>query len=157
VRVAQSESIEVWEAGLYRAIVHDVVETVSTYPGSEGKPRLRFVFRVAAESGDYTDVWYFTGATLSRHPAATLRPTVAALRPDLDLDDPELALDTGHPEGQQPDRDDALIGARCRVILGVNEEKGRNVVEKVLPAESEQKASGPRRPSPAANGAKAPF
>lgn len=155
MRVAQSESVEVWEAGVYPAVVRDVVETVSTYPGSEGKPRLRFVFRVSSEGGEFTDVWYFTGATLSKHPAATLRPAVSVLRPDLDLDDPDLELETGHPEGQAAAEDDALIGCRCRVILGINEERGRNVIEKVMPAESARR-SVPRQPVAAASAEK-PF
>lgn len=157
MRIGQQEDIEIWDAGVYPATVVDVVETVSTYPGSEGKPRLRIVFRVESD-GAYTDVWYFTGATLSKHPNATLRPAVVVLRPDLDLDDPDLDLEIGHADGQPKSSNDALIGARCRVILGVNEEKGRNVVEKVLPLEAPARRQGPVRQAAAAgNGAKTPF
>lgn len=148
MRIGQQEDIVVWEAGLYPASVVDVVETVSSWPGKEGTPRLRIVFRVESED-QYTDVWHFTNATLSKHPNATFRPVVAALRPDLDLDDPDLELDTGHPEGQKASPDDSLIGARCRVILGVDAEKGRNKVEKVMAAET-TKRSGPQRPTPPA-------
>lgn len=154
MRVGQEEAIEVWDAGVYPATVVDVVETVS---GEQygSKPRLRIVFRVEHE-GEHADVWYFTGATLSRHPAATLRPTVATLRPDLDLDDPDLDLELGHPEGMPRANDDALIGRKCRVILGINEERGRNVVEKVLPLEAVRR--GPQRqPVAAGGGEKPPF
>lgn len=149
MRVTQGESVVVFDAGLYEATVVDVVETVSTYPGSEGKPRLRLVFRVETEEG-YSDIWGFSGATMSRHPAATLRPIVAAIRPDLDLDDPELDLEIGHPEDQPASRDDVLIGRACRVLLGVDQERGRNKVEKVLPAEVKRPARPAARPAVAA-------
>jgi hypothetical protein len=144
--------MEIWDAGVYPASVVDVVETVSAEQYGS-KPRLRIVFRVEGGDGQYADVWYFTGATLSRHPNATLRPLVAALRPDLDLDDPELELDIGHPDDNTANPNDILVGARCRVILGVNQERGRNTIEKVMPAETRRAA--PQR-QPAAAGAK-PF
>jgi len=124
MKIGHGESIEVWDAGMYDAKVTDVEETESTWPGKEGTPRLKFVLRVRdTEDPDrYTDLWYFTGTTLSKHPNATLRPFVKALMPEADLDDPALELDS-----------DDLRGKRCRVVLGINQEKGRNVVEKVLP------------------------
>src|SRR5262245_37270898 len=105
------QTIEVWDAGTYPAEVVDQEDTESTYPGSEGKPRLKWVFRVQGD-GEYADIWYWTNATLSKHQAATFRPLVRALRPDLDLDDPDLEIDTRE-----------LIGSKCRVILGIDEER----------------------------------
>lgn len=123
MKIGQGESIEIWDAGMYEAKVVGVEETESTYPGKEGTPRLKFVLRVKDNEEDrYTDLWYFTGTTLSKHPAATLRPFVRALMPDADLDDPAIELDS-----------DDLKGKRCRVVLGVNQEKGRNTIDKVLP------------------------
>jgi hypothetical protein len=154
MRIGQQEDIVVWEeAGPYPAVVLDVVETVSSEQYGS-KPRLRIVFRVIS-GDDYIDVWHFTGATLSKHPNATFRPLVAVLRPDLDLDDPDLELNIGHPEGQRAAADDTLIGAKCRVILGVNAEKGRNVIEKVMPPEA--KRSVPRTPVAAGEAAAKPF
>lgn len=146
MKVGQAESIEVWDESTYAAVVVDVVETVSTYPGSEGKPRLRHVFRVSNPAGEHITVPYFTGATLSRHPKATLRPLVATLRPDLDLDDPNLELEIGHPEDGAAHPDDALIGARCRVFLVVNAEKGRNDIAKVLAATPVRRVQRPAEP-----------
>jgi len=159
MKVGQTESIEVWDEGTYPAMVVDVVEEVSNWPGKEGTPRLRIVFRVVAETGEHTDVWHYTNATLSTHRAAKLRPIIATLRPDLNLDDPGLELELGHPDGQRPSPDDVLVGCECRVILGLNAEKGRNQIDKVLSAEVRPRQGGPRRPAPApaTNGAKAPF
>jgi hypothetical protein len=123
VKIGQGESIEIWDPGMYDAKVIDVEETESTWPGKEGTPRLKFVLRVKdAEEDRYTDIWYFTGTTLSKHPNATLRPFVKALMPDADLDDPAIELDS-----------DEFKGKRCRVVLGINQEKGRNTIDKVLP------------------------
>lgn len=139
MKIAQP-SIEVWEAGTYPARVKAVEETVSTYPGSEGKPRLKFVLEVkdaGRENGDQiTEIWHFTNATLSKHQNATFRPFVRALCPELDLDAADLEIDT-----------EDLVGKKCRVILGINEEKGRNSVDKVLPAETRRKEP-PKRTAP---------
>jgi hypothetical protein len=140
VKIGQGESIEIWDAGMYDAKVVEVEETESTWPGKEGTPRLKFVLRVKdAEEDRYTDLWYFTGTTLSKHPNATLRPFVKALMPDLDLDDPAIELDSAD-----------LKNKRCRVVLGINQEKGRNNVDKVLPpATRKVVTSTPEEPAPA--------
>lgn len=126
-KIAQAESVEVWEAGMYPAEVLSCEETKSTWPGKEGTPRFKWVLRIKSAGGEYTDVWHWTGATFSKHPNATLRPFVKAVLPDADLDGDDVDLDT-----------DDLVGKVCRVILGINEEKGRNVIDKVLPAEGQQ-------------------
>jgi hypothetical protein len=122
MRIGQAESVEIWEEGTYDAKVAAVEETESTWPGKEGTPRLKFVFRVRSEDGsEYTDVWKYTNASLSKHKNATLRPLVAVLMPEADLDDPAFVLET-----------DELVNERCRVILGVDQEKGRNTIDKVM-------------------------
>ncbi len=132
MKIGQAESIEIWNEGTYDAKVAAVEETDSTWPGKEGTPRLKFVFRVRSDDGEsYTDVWKFTNATLSKHKNATLRPLVKALLPTADLDAADFVLDT-----------DELVAVRCRVILGIDEEKGRNTIDKVL-------APAPRSSTPA--------
>jgi hypothetical protein len=140
VKIAQSESVEVWDAGLYKAKVISCEQTESTWPGKEGTPRFKWVIRVTNDEGEHTDIWHWTGATLSKHPNATLRPFVQAVLPGAELDAPDAELDT-----------DDLVGKRCQVILGVNAEKGRNTIEKVLPAEG-RKVAKPA-PEPVAVGA----
>jgi hypothetical protein len=125
VKISQGESPEVWEPGMYPAKVTACEQTESTWPGKEGQPRFKWVLRVSNDDGEYTDIWHWTGASLSTHPNATLRPFLKAVAPDLELDDPNDPPDT-----------DEVIGRKCQVILGINEAKGRNSVEKVLPASS---------------------
>ena len=153
MRIGPTEDIVIWDEGTYPATVVDVVEDVSTWPGKEGTPRLRIVFRLDGGEGSYTDVWHYTNATLSKHRNAKLRPVLDTLRPDLNLDDPELELDLGHPDGQRASPDDSVFGSRCRVILGINREKGRNEIEKVLAAEAPTRRPGPQR-QPATAGTK---
>jgi len=122
MRIGQAESVEVWDEGTYDAKVAAVEETESTWPGKEGTPRLKFVFRVRSDDGtEYTDVWKYTNASLSKHKNATLRPLIAVLMPEADLDDPAFVLET-----------DELVNERCRVILGIDAEKGRNTIDKVM-------------------------
>jgi hypothetical protein len=138
-----ASSIEVWDEGTYPAKILSHEETESTFPGSEGKPRIKWVLQLVNADGDTSEVWYYTNATLSAHKLATLRPLVRAVLPDLDLDDPQLEVDTNN-----------LNGKRCRVLLGINHEKGRNVIEKVLPAEP-RKVTKPAERQPVAAGAAA--
>lgn len=124
MKIGQPESsIEQWDPGTYPGKVVEMVEE-SAEESKYGKGRLKWVIRVTDPDGETQDLWYWTNKTLSRHAAATFRPFVKVLAPELDLDDPALEVDT-----------DDLIGKRCRVIVGINEEKGRNVAEKVLAAE----------------------
>ena len=134
-----ASSIEVWDAGTYPAKIVGVEETESTFPGSEGKPRLKWRVMVRNDDGETSEVWYWTNATLSTHKMATLRPLVRALFPDADLDSPDYVFDT-----------DEAVERRCRVILGVDEERGRNRIEKVLPAEARKVARSERPPAEAA-------
>lgn len=129
-----ASSIEVWDEGTYPAKILSHEETESTFPGSEGKPRIKWVLQLVNPDGDTSEVWYYTNATLSAHKLATLRPLVRAVLPELDLDDPKLEIDTAD-----------LNGKRCRVLLGINHEKGRNVIEKVLPAEPRKVAKQAER------------
>lgn len=138
MKIGQPEtSMEVVDAGVYAAKVAGVEEAESNYD----KPRLKWVFRIADADGETSDIWYWTGATLSTHKLATLRPLVKALFPEADLDDPAYVFDT-----------DLAVGKRCRVLLGIDEERGRNRIEKVMPAEP-RKVAGAR---PAAVRAAAP-
>lgn len=138
-----ASSIEVWDAGTYPAKVVGVEETESSFPGSEGKPRLKWRFMLRNDEGETSEVWYWTNATLSTHKMATLRPLVRALFPDAELDSPDYVFDT-----------DEAVDKRCRVILGVDEERGRNRIEKVLAAEARRVAKS--SPTPEAVGAGAP-
>jgi hypothetical protein len=147
VRIAQDESFELWDPNIYAAKVIDVIEEPAE--GSKyGKPRLRFVFLVHdpnRPSGEDTQkASYWTGTTLSTHEKATFRPLAAVLRPDLNLDDPELELDTGRPDGFPRETPDPFVGVRCRVILGLSPDGRWNRVEKVLAADVKPQA--PRRP-----------
>lgn len=131
-----NESLEVWDAGTYPAQVVKVEDDESKYPGNEGKPRLKWTFRVShPETGETSDIWHWTNATLSTHKMATFRPIVRVLLPDLDLDDKQLQITT--------ERD--FLGKRCRVILGIDEERGRNRIEKVLPVEARSRQPQPDR------------
>lgn len=141
----EQETVIVWEPGMYEAKVTAVEQTESTWPGKEGTPRFKFVLRVKSTDGEeYNDLWYFTGTRLSKQPRALLPPFVKALRPDINLDDPNVDLDT-----------DDLIGRRCRVVLGINEEKGRNTIDKVLPVQTRtvpKQAAAPVKAAPEDDG-----
>jgi len=145
VKIGQpASSIECWDAGTYPGKVVEVVEEPAEQ-SKFGKPRLKWIIRATDPDGETQDLWYWTNCTLSRHQNATFRPFVKAVAPDLDLDDPDLEVDT-----------DALVGARCRLIVGVNEEKGRNVVDKVLPAEA-RKVARPAKEAVVVGGEEVPF
>lgn len=116
-----ASSVEVWDAGVYPGKVAEMVEE-SAEGSKYGKPRLKWVIRVTDPEGETQDLWYWTNCTLSKHAAATFRPFVQAIAPETDVDDPDAEVDT-----------DDLIGKRCQVVVGINVEKGRNTVEKVLP------------------------
>jgi len=129
VKISQpASSVDVWDAGTYPGKVVEVVEEPAEQ-SKFGKPRLKWVIRATDPEGATQDLWYWTNCTLSRHQHATFRPFVRALVPEMDLDDPELEVDT-----------DDLVGKRCRVLVGINDEKQRNTVEKVLPAEARRVA-----------------
>lgn len=129
------QALEVWDPGMYPAEILSCELTRSTYPGKEGTPRLKWVIRVH-DQGAVNDVWYWTNATLTDHAAATFRPLVRAALPELALPevkaDPTFTVDT-----------DDLVGRRIQVVLGVDEARGRNRVEKVLPATT-RRARGAR-------------
>src|SRR5262245_56943578 len=145
VKIGQpASSIECWDAGTYPDKVVEVVEEPAEQ-SKFGKPRLKWVIRATDPDGETQDLWYWTNCTLSRHQNATFRPFVKAVAPDLDLDDPDLEIDT-----------DDLVGKRCRVIVGINEEKGRNTAEKVLPAEA-RKVAKPAKDAVVLDGEEVPF
>lgn len=138
VKIGQpASSTDVWDAGTYPGKVVEVVEEPAEQ-SKFGKPRLKWVIRATDQAGETQDLWYWTNCSLSRHQNATFRPFVHALAPELDLDDPDLEVDT-----------EELVGKRCRVIVGVNEEKARNVVDKVLPAEARRVGKQATEPEPA--------
>jgi hypothetical protein len=130
-----ASSMEVWDPATYPGKIVEIIEEPAE-SSKYGKARLKFVIRANNEDGETSDLWYWTNMTLSNHKLATFRPLVRAVMPDLNLDDPALVVDT-----------DDLVGKRCRVILGIDEERGRNVVEKVLPAEGRR--VGKPAPEPA--------
>jgi hypothetical protein len=142
VKIDPGGSIEVWPAGLYEAKVVVCEAAESVFPGREGQPRFKWIVRVRSndDPDEFNDVHHYTNTTLSTHPNAKLRPFLKALQPTVDLDDLDVAenLDT-----------DDYVGKRCRVVLGVNEEKGRNTIDKVLPPET-AKTGTPTRPAKAA-------
>ena len=147
MKIGQPEtSIELWDAGTYAAKVIGVEEAVSSFPGNEGKPRLKWRFMVRNDEGETSEVWYWTNATLSAHKMATLRPLVRALFPDADLDNPAYVFDT-----------EEAVEKRCRVILGIDEERGRNRIEKVLAAEARRVSKPVTDREPVVAGQTVPF
>lgn len=146
--IVKAQSMTVWEAGTYPAKILSCEQTKSTYPGKEETDRFKWVIRVSNEDGEYTDVWHFTNATLSTHVRATFRPMARTLLPELDWSDKDVEVDT-----------DDMVGKRCRVILGINEEKGRNVVEKILAPEAKKARPAPVEDdeAPASRTAAIPF
>jgi hypothetical protein len=157
VRIEKTESFELWDEDIYPAKVVDVIEE-SAEGSRYGKPRLRWVLLAhdanRPEGENTQRVSYWTGCTLSTHEKATLRPLVEILRPDLDLDDPDIDLDIGHPEGVARDAPDPMIGARCRVLLGLSPDGKWNRVKSVMAAETRRSRPAPQRqPVAAAAGA----